>query len=144
MGDSPARIRAYVRTRTRTHAGHASRHKIDPPDRRLATISVVELRQIVFMKVNRCSSLAVIAATRSFPRVSVRTRRSSRHVALSSLDQSIDKSRETKILTRYRSFKTSSSESIHDINYLLIIYIMYRFARKIFNNFFNNFLLIIF
>lgn len=74
MGDSPARIRAYVRTRTRTHAGHASRHKIDPPDRRLATISVVELRQIVFMKVNRCSSLAVIVATRSFARVTASIR----------------------------------------------------------------------
>lgn len=94
MGDSPARIRAYVRTRTRTHDGHASRHKIDPPDR-LATISVVELRQIVFMKVNRCSSLAVIVATRSFARVTASIRDD--HPVTSSLHKSLLTNRNIKI-----------------------------------------------
>lgn len=135
MGDSSARIRAYVRTRTRTHAGHAPRHKIDPPDRRLATISAVELRQIVFMKVNRCSSRGNCGDTfvRSCYSVSTRDGTIPLHIALSSLDNNLltnprDQKSDIKIYRSYDRFKTSSSESeyeqVHDIDYLLItIYI---------------------
>lgn len=51
------RVHAYVR---RAHGAPASvaapRHKVDPLDRRRHHSAVVELRQIVFMKVNRRSS----------------------------------------------------------------------------------------